>query len=83
MDELRVELQEVFANYRDKGLVDMSKEDIYSKLKPKFQRSKYVSLHRAAYDELTNEGKNTHVNLGRKLNEGLNRLAQSQNRRVP
>ena len=83
MDELKTELQVIFGSYRYKGLVEMSEEEICSKLKSKFQKSKYASLHRSAYDELTNEGKNTHVNLGRRLNEGLNQLYQAQNRRVP
>ena len=83
IDDLKPELQEIFAAYRYKGLVDMSEVEIYSELKSKFQKSKYESLHRAAYDELTNEGKNTHVNAGRRLNEGLNQLAQAQNRREP
>ena len=76
MDELKVEMQELFTKdiVRQKYL-EISEEEFFTHLKPEFKTQEYSTLHRCAYDELTYENKNWIVNSRIKHEQGMGALA--------
>ena len=80
MDELKVEMQELFAKdiVRQRYL-EISPEEFFSLLKPKFKTQEYETLHTCAYDELTYEGKNWIVNSRIKYEQEAGKRANVSN----
>ena len=80
MDELKVEMQELFTkDIVRKKYLEISPEEFFGLLKPKFKTKKYETLHRCAYDELTHEGKNWIVNSRIKYKQGVAARANVNN----
>lgn len=72
VDELKVEMQELFTkDIVRKKYLEISPEEFFGLLNPKFKTKKYETLHRCAYDELTYEDKNWIVNSRVKYEQGM------------
>ena len=80
IDDLKVEMQELFTkDFVRKKYLEISPEEFFGLLKPKFKTQKYKTLHRCAYDELTYEGKNWIVNSRIKYEQGVAARANVSN----
>ena len=84
MDELKLEIQVLLSGDTKGKFIKISLEkdidlqrELFSVLDPKFQTHQYKLLHRTAYEELTNEGKNSVVNFRRILNDALKQHNQN------